>query len=349
MEDIHVILEELCSHSSENDVLATIVHVEGSAYRKEGASMLFQEDGTQVGMLSAGCLEEDLAVRIQEHGLGKRAETVVYDMRGYNELSWGEMSGCNGVIHVFVEPVDQQRRKHLGQLKYYLDHRRSVTMIKSLTPQENQQSLFFFIEGNEVLGTKEEEVPTELKNLSEQAAMLYEKPGKRRLCMIDEDVFIQQFRPKPRLFVFGAGKDARPLVSFAARSGFSVIVADWRPALCNRTNFPDADQLIQGFPEEIFAEINITPNDHVVILTHNFQKDKELLSYLKEKPLQYLGVLGSSRRTKRLLGTRELPSHITSPIGLSIDAEGPEEIAISVVAELITFKKSQNVKRAVGS
>ncbi|MDL4841008.1 XdhC family protein [Aquibacillus rhizosphaerae] len=341
MEDIHALLDEI-SISSDIAILATIIHVDGSAYKKEGAMMLFQADGSQVGMLSAGCLEEDLAARIEHHGLGKRPEIIIYDMRGYNEISWGEGSGCNGVIHVLVEPLNESLRRQLKELHYHLKNRQAVTMIKQLPNENNDNKTIFLTESQQVFGNWEYNKHSLSKQLKD-----YYKSGKNGILyfpILSKQVYVHCFKPKPRLVIFGAGKDAMPLATFASRTGFSVVVADWRPALCNSSHFPDADEHIIGFPDELISKIPFTSNDYVVIMTHNFLKDKSLLSYLTDIDLVYLGVLGSARRTKRLLGGKDLPTHITSPIGLSINAEGPEEIAISVVAELIQLSKKPHTK-----
>ncbi|OQP13342.1 hypothetical protein B1693_16755 [Geobacillus zalihae] len=139
--------------------------------------------------------------------------------------------------------------------------------------------------------------------------------------------------------IFGASPDEVSLASFAAKTGFSVTVCDWREALCNKKIFPNADQLIVGSPQEAVSKLQFTPRDFVVILTHQFQRDKELLQLIVEKDLRYIGVMGSKQRTSRLLNFGELPFQISTPVGLTIGAEGPEEIAISILAELIHVKK----------
>ena len=150
-----------------------------------------------------------------------------------------------------------------------------------------------------------------------------------------EEVFVHMYFPKPRLTLFGAGPDARPLASFAAAAGFTVTVADWRAALLDRSFFPDAHTLLDGFPEETAGRIRWTPNDYVVIMTHHFRWDQELIRILSSYNLAYVGLLGSKRRTQRLLEGGSLPEHWHAPVGLPIGADGPEEIAISIMAELI--------------
>ncbi|MGG1690532.1 XdhC family protein [Heyndrickxia ginsengihumi] len=328
MEDMYEILDEIYFNKLKG-VLATVIHVEGSAYKKEGAAMFFKDDGTQVGLISAGCLEEDLAARIQ-NGFGQQTETIVYDMRGYNDLSWGEGSGCNGIIEVLVEPVDATYYEHLLKLKALLEKGIAVTFMKCLS---TGSYLFLTEDGHYKFGS----LRGESINIQECFRL---RNGKNYLSMFKEEVYIHHYYPKPRLIIFGAGKDTIPLVSLAAQTGFTVTVSDWRPGLCNKRNFPNADVLVVGFPstELIEERIKVSPHDFVLIVTHHFSKDAQLLAYLLDKNIRYLGVLGSSRRTKRLLGMEQLPSNIRTPIGLSIAAEGPEEIAVSIVAELIQLK-----------
>ncbi|UOQ43703.1 XdhC family protein [Halobacillus salinarum] len=328
MDDIHQIFPE----AETGDVLATIVHVEGSAYKKEGAMMLFKQNGSQVGMISAGCLEEDVAERIKRNE-SKDAEIIVYDMRGYRDLMWGEGSGCNGLIQVLLEPITDVLSSQLTKLKVLLEQGKKVTMYKKL-PIGNSEVKTLYRAGEEYFGDNDYFSGKSLE-------MTSQKFGKTKEG--EKEVYFHCFQPKERLIVLGAGKDAIPLVDMASKTGFSVIVADWRPALCTKEHFPDADERIVGFPTDLVNKIQFSPNDFVVLLTHSFQKDKELLSYLIGKELKYLAVLGSKQRTKRLLGTDVLPPLITTPAGLSIDAEGADEIAISIIAQLIQVSKKSKV------
>ncbi|MBM7571130.1 XdhC family protein [Aquibacillus albus] len=347
MEDMYDIINEVCV-SSDNDghVLATIVDVEGSAYKKEGASMLFKQDGAHVGMLSAGCLEEDLAARI-EVGLHHTDPLVTYNMKSVDELSWGEGSGCNGVIRVLMEVVDAPLKSHLMKLKHYLELGKAVTSIKKIKCQTNENEYLFFVDSQEVFGEWIGDIPAELKQLASNTPSPFFKSGIRKINELSSTIYIHQIQPKPRLFVFGAGTDARPLVDFASKAGFSVHVIDWRPALCNKKYFPTADNITIGFPDEVMNQLSISSHDFVVILTHNFNRDKQIVSFLLNLELRYLGILGSRQRTKRLLGGEEIPSKITSPIGLNIDAIGAEQIAISVVAELIQLSNKAQLRGAI--
>ncbi|MBA2876645.1 XdhC family protein [Thermaerobacillus caldiproteolyticus] len=342
MDDIYRVLKVI-SESNTKSVLATIIHVEGSAYRKEGACMLFQDDGTQIGLLSGGCLEEDLAIKAQEVLREGCAKTFVFDMKHEDDLSWGQGTGCNGIIHVLLEPINEKFREYLLTLKDRLDRRERVLLARKLTAQSDEKNLLFLTESGSTFGGWKEEIPQKLRDLLHSSIPFKAISGIQTIS--DMPFYIHHYWPKPRLIIFGANPDTKPLVSFAHQLGFLIIVTDWRPALCNREHFPDADQLMIGFPEEIVPKLSLTPYDFVVIMTHHFRRDQEILSLLINKKLYYLGILGPRRRTERLLGNQVIPPFLHSPIGLAISARGPEEIAISVLAEIIHTLRNGSKER----
>ena len=319
MEDFYQILDVL--HNPGEKVLATIVAVKGSAYKKEGSSSIFLADGTQIGMLSAGCLEEDLAIKVRDVFRTQEATIVQYDMRMEDDLDWGHGAGCNGTIDILLEPVTEQLTEDLHMVKELLYQQKPVIGLKKL----NDLGEYVFIEENgEPFGNWSGRLPT------------IEFSSKSGINTRDgSSVFQQTFYPKPRLIVFGAGADAKPLVSLAAETGFTVVVCDWRGALCQKEHFPSAALLIEGFPKDLLNQISFSPYDFVVIMTHQFKKDQELISKIINQNIRYLGVLGPKERTRRLLNSKEIPTGVFSPMGASIGAKGPVEIAVSVVAEMI--------------
>ncbi|MEF2094149.1 XdhC family protein [Bacillus sp. CFBP9009] len=153
-------------------------------------------------------------------------------------------------------------------------------------------------------------------------------------------IYMQKIIPKPRFIIFEAGCDVYPVVTMATSIGFLVTVCDWRPELCNENNIPDAVSHIIGFPTKIMEQLSFKKDDYVIIMTHNFQRDKEILSLslMMNQSLSYIGILGSQKRTASLFDTKT-PNNIHSPIGLSIGAKGPFEIAVSIIAELIQHKR----------
>ncbi|PGL71057.1 XdhC/CoxI family protein [Bacillus sp. AFS055030] len=341
MESIHEILNEITS-SKEGDVLATIIHVEGSAYRKEGTSMLFKGNGKEVGLLSAGCLETDLAYRVQETRVWKTPQTVTYDMSAEDDLTWGNGAGCNGIITVLLEPIDDSLFELLTKLKKFLLNGTSVSMMKILFDHNKKVETLFLVNENTFFGNCNERILDHLKSVLNELHDTHYKSGLRAIESLTTKVYLHTFHPKPRLIVFGAGKDAIPLVKLASIAGFFVTITDWRADLCSREYFPDADQIFVGFPSEIIPRLQLTTSDSAIIITHQFQKDKEILNHLLNINLKYLGVLGGKKRIQRLMDGKKVDSEINSPAGLQIGAEGPEEIAISIIAELI---QRQRIKK----
>ncbi|WP_018931883.1 XdhC family protein [Gracilibacillus lacisalsi] len=333
MDDIHEVLTSL-TNQQVGSILATIVDVKGSAYKKEGAMMLFKPDGSQIGMLSAGCLEVDLVERITRLGIGKEPELITYDMRADNDLLWGQGSGCNGVIQVLVEPVDHVLLQHLYRIKKALDNGQKVLIYKELPTENKAMNYWFQTNGAQFGKVNENSTLNQLMQSSNSFTR-----GTQKMTHSQQAIYFDCYQPKPRLIVIGAGDDAKPIVRLASETGFRVEIADWREELCNTINFPEANKHYLGFPKELQQQISFHTTDYVILLTHNFQRDKELLSFLIEEPLRYLGVLGSARRTKRLLAGQRPPKNLFSPIGININAESANEIAVSVMAELIQEKK----------
>ncbi|MGG4258202.1 XdhC/CoxI family protein [Bacillus velezensis] len=334
MDDIHRILDVIAT-SKKAKVLATIIKTEGSAYKKEGASMLILGDKTRVGMLSAGCLEEDLVERSEQVWAAGEPVIVRFDMSAEDDLSWGQGIGCNGVLTVLLEPVKGELERNLMTVKTCLDEKKSVTRMKRFTKTLEPKEDLYIVEDGEVFGTGDVMEQGRIQKLRQT------EKGIKRDEHTSDLFFIHQMVPKPCLYVFGAGEDAKPLVSLAAGTGFHVTVIDWRPALCHHGHFPEAGHLITGAPEEVMEGLSMTKRDFVVIMTHSFQKDQIILHTLKNENVFYKGVLGPRRRTERLLGGAEIPKDIHSPIGLPIGAQGPEEIAVSIVGEMIQKMRKQ--------
>ncbi|MHA6488606.1 XdhC family protein [Bacillus cabrialesii] len=325
MGNLQIILDALREDRDEA-VLATIVQVEGSAYRKAGASMLFKKNGERVGLLSGGCVEEDLRHRISELGDQLTSVLIPYDMRAEDDMSWGMGAGCNGVIHIHAERITQEKRRHFDRVRDCLHSGKAVTAVTQL-----DSSHYLFLSENTHFGNWPD---APLQDIQRTASTLH-------LPHFDSstNLFIQLIEPKPRLILFGAGPDIVPLANLAADTGFSVIVTDWRPAYCTSSLFPKADRLITAFPEQMLSEFQFYPHDAAVVATHHFQHDQTIIDFLFSRKLHYIGLLGSANRTKRLLNGKQPPAHFYSPVGLKIGAEGPAEIAVSVIAEIIQTRK----------
>ena len=127
------------------------------------------------------------------------------------------------------------------------------------------------------------------------------------------------YTPKPRLIIIGAGNDVIPVARLAQSAGFRVVVADWRESLCTSERFPEAE-LVMGFPREIMPLLNVNNGDYLILMSHNFPRERELLEMLVDCEYTYLGIMGSKTRTARLLDGLPLLKYVHSPVGLSIGA-----------------------------
>ncbi len=166
----------------------------------------------------------------------------------------------------------------------------------------------------------------------------------------DETVLMEPFYPEERLIILGGGHIALPLTDFGARTGFSVIVVDDRPSFANRARFPAASQVICNGFEESIQKLHITSSDYVVIITRGHRHDRDCLTtLLKGTEPFYTGMIGSRRRVAIVMDELSTQGYdvirlkrVHSPIGLTIGAVTPEEIAVSITAELIACKRINN-------
>ncbi|WP_269412305.1 XdhC family protein [Lentibacillus daqui] len=339
----HIIemLDEI-ANSDEQSVLATIIHVEGSAYQKEGTSMLFSANGKQIGIISAGCLETDLAIRATElmQTSSVQNQTFVYDTSAEDDLSWGRGAGCNGKIHILLEKVNSINYKDLLTLRVYLHQGIPVVAMKIFEKDPSSVRTLYVSKDQHMFGHRDA--------MSHQLNKIARHANKSRLQYMENlgsHIFIHRFEPQPRLFIFGAGPDVIPLAAVAAKTNFKVIIWDWRLARLNKMDFPDANFIKTPSIPEMVKELDFWPTDSIMIMTHDFQKDKELLASLSSQQVNYFGILGPRKRTSRLLHGKNIPEHVHSPAGLAIGAKGPEEIAISIVADMVQVKREKSYEK----
>lgn len=349
MNDICRLLDSMKEGKDKIFAMATIIRVHGSAYRREGARMLIGEDGSYSGTISAGCLEADLIIQSQDVIKSMQAKTVNYDLRSVDDLSWGQGAGCDGNIEVYIEPIGWGLNNvHSDTLLWplvddCLSKGMTLVSVKSINNAETEHQLIIDFEGKLVKGEIEYQLEQTIIPYIEQFIESGTKVKLFHITELGSDYLFEIYQPKNLLFVFGAGPDAEPIVNLAAKMDYSVTVIDPRSSRCNEKYFKHADMLILEHPDTFFSNRQIGDNSYVLVMTHNFNWDQIILENLMNNPPKYLGVLGPKRRTERLLGMNNLPDFIHSPIGLNIHAEGPDEISISVLAELINFRNQDNL------
>ncbi|WP_411349682.1 XdhC family protein [Paenibacillus sp. WLX2291] len=357
-------MKDLCTAAMSEEqrhirtVLATVVHVEGHAYRKEGVSMILTEDGRHYGTISPGCLEEDLCARVEQAWNHEGVCMVEYDMRPKDDLSWGENIGCGGLLHILLEPVRGILRDTLLSMNDHLGRGEVVMLTRSFDRNGAEVNYQLLSEGHsinngepnrsehesEAVGSSLPLSPTPLVLAHGYSTPDPDPKSKGQSAQSDPStgnyVFVRTYRPKPRLVLIGAGDDSRMVSMLAQSSGFDVVIGDWRETLCTPVRFPGA-QCVIGFPQRLLEQIKPGQGDYLLLMSHNFPREREWIELLEGCPYAYLGIMGSSERTRRLFEGLPNYPHVHSPVGLSIGADGPDEIAISIAAELIAVKRGK--------
>lgn len=331
-------------------VLATLVHVEGSSYRRAGARMLVDEYGNITGAISGGCLEGD-ALRKALHALHKQKNKLItYDTSDEDDAIVGAQLGCNGIIQVLFEPLD------------YQDSLNPCELLKSVLAQKN--SLAIVVQFN--LDRSKEQAGTILL-IDENLKYTGKQPGKEVLDLILEQaqltlenkrsyfaefsidgetqhLFIQNYQPPVKLIIVGAGNDAQILAQQAQLVGWEVIVTDGRPTHANIERFTSSCQVIVTKPEQTLENIEIDQRSCFVLMSHNYNYDLAVLKLLlAEDQIPYIGILGPLKKYERMQNdlesegielSEENRNKIHAPIGLEIGAETPSEIGLSILSEI---------------
>lgn len=307
-------------------VLATVVHVEGSAYRRPGARMLVCPGGEHSGTISGGCLEGDVARKAEYWTAGGKPVVRVYDTLSEEDSRWEFGLGCNGVIYVLLERMQSlSTQAMLGHLDACQRARRE-TVIATVIRTRGER----FAVGQHLFG---EALDGELLDA---AATSRETRSSCLLELRDADAFVEYIPAPVRLVVFGAGHDAIPLVNAAVSLGWEVTVADVRSGYVKPSRFPGATEVLT-LPPAGDVDFAIDRETAVVMMTHNYPLDVRLLPGLLASKPWYLGLLGPWRRTQRLfeeIGVAASGGNLHAPVGLDIGAETPESIALSIVAEI---------------
>jgi xanthine dehydrogenase accessory factor len=298
MNEVRALVEafDAANIRGERCALATVVSVEGSSYRRPGARMLVRESGIHTGTISAGCLESDVIEHAKRVIQTGAAKLVEYNTATTSdEEAWGLGLGCNGIVRVLVEPLASGSPSGSPYIEAL---RRSC------------------------------EAPPDAAPIS--VATVYDVDGAAK-------VFLETLLPPVPLVILGAGQDALPVVELARESGWYTEVVDPQARPASRSRFAIAGRVTLARPEDVGAHVRITPRTMTLLMSHNYAQDLALLRFLLASPARYIGVMGPRKRTERMLRELAAPERMArlhSPAGLDIGANGPAEIALSIVAEM---------------
>lgn len=333
-------------------VLATIIETEGSTYQKAGARLLIAADGDSRGLLSGGCFENDLREQAALVFADGRARQRFYDMRSPADTVWGLGLGCNGAVRVLLQLLTPDTHYHpLNRIAETVAERRTAILatVCESTLDAFPDGCAFLVDPRESeFHTAHAALNTQL-SLHARQAWLEHRPRLRELRTGGGvvKVFYDVLEPPPELLVIGAGEDAVPVTRLAAILGWGVTVADHRPAYLQPERFADAGELLHCHPETLCTTVDMSRFSALVLMTHNFEYDARYLKAIAGGSIPYIGLLGPAQRRDRLLdelGVLAVNIHdrVFGPVGLDLGAETPEEIALSIVAEIQAVMKQRD-------
>ena len=354
MSELQDVLRAIQEGAARGDrmALATIVHVKGSTYRREGARLLVPENGKPVGTISGGCLEGDVR-EAAVHVIGEsRPRLMHFDLTADDEVVWGWGLGCNGVIDVFVEPAEGAVEA-AGAIRQAVDEQRAVVTITVVEAPDGapvRSGMRMLVNPD---GTSEGSLgDRDLDRRATDEALGALREESSRLISLGEGAraFVEVLVPPLRLLVCGAGHDAVPLVRFAASLGWRVEVVDDREAFLKPHRFPEAARFVRAEPIVAAREAGVDDRTYAVVMSHNFLRDKDYLRSLLGTPVPYIGMLGPAARLDRVLaelrreGFEPDPTHLEvvhGPAGLDLGGDGPEEVGWAIVGEILALSKGR--------
>lgn len=313
-------------------VLISVVALEGSSYRRPGVRMVIGEDGVSVGAVSGGCVEKEIDRQAQSVFQSGIAKIMTYDGR--------LRVGCEGIVHILIEPVflsDELLKDFESTLHDRRNFRMDVYYYKTVGEYKNTGTLV---------------------TLNENIYSL--NPYFHANQIVDQECFSQSFNPLFQLYIFGAEHDAVQLCQEAKSLGWEVTIVASAEESKSCDFFPGAASLITPSFKEIDTSV-LDEQTAVVLMTHSFNKDVQYLIALKDSKPAYIGLVGSVKRRERVLSmmldycpdiSTEFLEQIYGPAGINIGAESAAEIAVSILAEILSVgrnKKPESLRNKVGS
>jgi xanthine dehydrogenase accessory factor len=319
--------------------IATVVRVRGSAYRREGARIVVREDGSYECLLSGGCLEPavaETAAQVLDSG-----EPVIREYDLEEDSVWSPALGCNGAVDIFIErleddPVTSEWLEIIGGTE-------AAVLVKRLSGAPGR----LLVRERDTAGSLGNDVLDRKAIDSARARMRAPFPASGWEQIGSAEVFFDVTLPPPELLIFGAGPDAEPLARLGWELGFTVTVVDVREAFLTRERFPHA-ALIPAHFSRFREALVLHPRSCAVIMNHHLERDRESLRFALESSAAYIGALGPRSRFQKLLSglheqgvvlDPERVARVHSPVGLALGAESPEEIAVSIMGEILAIQR----------
>lgn len=322
-------------------VLATIVDVEGSAYRRPGARMLIEPGSGGMGSITAGCLENEIKQLADSVRADGEPRLQTFDLMG--DDVWGLGVGCNGIIDVLLEPLSGTFEP---AARAYLEGR-DCTVATVVAGSEGGLSI-----GDRAYGPDFDDFPAAVADeLAELSGT-----GSSRTVVVETaasqvTVFLDEIDPPDRLVVIGSGHDVDPVVELATAADFRVTVVGYRGATTTDDRFPAADSVVSTSPRSLTEEVAFDEDTYAVVMNHNFIDDQLSVDALLETSVPYVGLMGPRERFDEMLDafaaedralTEEQLDRLYTPVGLDLGGGTPNQIAQSIVAEVLAVSNGRS-------
>jgi xanthine dehydrogenase accessory factor len=334
----------------EKCVLATLINRKGSAPRAVGAKYLIKEDGTSLGSIGGGCVEAEVWQKAQKVMEEAKGEILHFDLTS-EQLAEGGLI-CGGNIDIFLEPLKEDFL-NIYQEAARIRQKGGSAILATLVSvdgdfPEGEGSKILMKTSGEKVGSLLGGVELEKKILGEGELMVREKKPKVLVLSSENrkaEILLEPVFSESTVYIFGGGHISEQLAPLAMKVHFKVVVIDDREMFANRERFPEVDELIVSEFDKCFDQLNIDDSSYMVIVTRGHLFDGFVLEQAVKTNARYIGMIGSRQKIKTLYQnlmekgiSKDALNRVHAPIGLDINSETPEEIAVSIVAELIKVR-----------
>ena len=333
----------------ESVVVATVIRTKGSTPQKPGAKLLVRQDGTGAGTLGGGCVEGDIwfaAKQLMQQG--GEAEYREYELN--EELAAEDGLVCGGTMYFLIDPVytPEDYLPYAREIDFAYKGEGAValaTVIKSGNDGKSRIGDKLFIRENGKTEGTLGNLETDKGAIEKAKILMIHGRNEYVMTASGAEYFIEAYTTPPQLVICGGGHVSRALASLAKPLEFRLFITDDREEFANEDRFPEADIIVSEKPEDALPNLPINPNTFIVVATRGHRYDNSALLAAAKTPARYVGLMGSKRKTILIyedLMRSDLSldriREIRSPIGLDIKARTPEEIAISIMSEMLMFR-----------
>lgn len=343
--------------SNERYALATVVKIGGSTYRRPGARMLITEGGEHWGTISGGCLEGEVAQQALAVIDSQKPCLLPFNLED-DDIVLGFGTGCNGIVHVLIQPVTPEHDKNCVDALLHCIHQRQRGVMGTIISCEGEEEdllgrhLLMLEDGSEGPSTLSPDTDHELRIVCK--SILHDELQQEQIYLwqthqmtynnTQVEVLFEIVRPPVHLYIFGEGHDVGAVVSLTRTMGWDITIVGRKPIDVLKQRFPDASShVFLMHPGQVASHIAPDARSAALVMNHAYIRDKALMHALSYTDMPYIGMLGPQERTVTMMKeladeNNSLPDtsvdRLFGPVGLDIGTETPEEIALSVIAEI---------------